>query len=125
MAIPIKDKLPKTRKSLFGNKTITKSRSTDEKGRVVKGKYVQNPDGSSMSKTVVKKPGIKNLFGRKETTTIYKGVDKGDMLTEKRTRKKGILPRTQTVSNDQLLNEKSRSSNLLSKIDSKLKRKNK
>jgi hypothetical protein len=123
MAITTKDKLPKTRKSLFGNKTITKSRSTDEKGRVVKGKYVQKPDGSSMSKTVVKKPGIKNLFGRKETTTIYKGVDKGDVLTEKRTRKKGILPRTQTISNDQLMNEKSRSSNLFSKIDSKLKRK--
>jgi hypothetical protein len=123
MAITTKDKLPKTRKSLFGNKTITKSRSTDEKGRVVKGKYVQKPDGSSMSKTVVKKPGIKNLFGRKETTTIYKGVDKGDVLTEKRTRKKGILPRTQTISNDQLMNEKSRSSNLISKIDSKLKRK--
>ena len=123
MAITTKDKLPKTRKSLFGNKTITKSRSTDEKGRVVKGKYVQKPDGSSMSKTVVKKPGIKNLFGKKETTTIYKGVDKGDVLTEKRTRKKGILPRTQTISNDQLMNEKSRSSNLFSKIDSKLKRK--
>jgi hypothetical protein len=123
MAITTKDKLPKTRKSLFGNKTITKSRSTDEKGRVVKGKYVQKPDGSSMSKTVVKKPGIKNLFGKKETTTIYKGVDKGDVLTEKRTRKKGILPRTQTTSNDQLMNEKSRSSNLFSKIDSKLKRK--
>jgi hypothetical protein len=76
-----------------------------------------------MSKTVVKKPGIKNVFGRKETTTIYKGVDKGDVLTEKRTRKKGILPRTQTTSNDQLMNEKSRSSNLISKIDSKLKRK--
>jgi hypothetical protein len=123
MAITTKDKLPKTRKSLFGNKTITKSRSTDEKGRVVKGKYVQKPDGSSMSKTVVKKPGIKNLFGKKETTTIYKGVDKGDVLTEKRTRKKGILPRTQTTSNDQLMNEKTRSSNLFSKIDSKLKRK--
>mgnify|MGYP000999902321 CR=1 FL=1 len=123
MSITTKDKLPKTRKSLFGNKTITKSRSTDEKGRVVKGKYVQKPDGSSMSKTVVKKPGIKNLFGKKETTTIYKGVDKGDVLTEKRTRKKGILPRTQTTSNDQLMNEKSRSSNLFSKIDSKLKRK--
>ena len=123
MAMTTKDKLPKTRKSLFGNKTITKSRSTDEKGRVVKGKFVQNPDGSSMSKTVVKKPGIKNVFGRKETTTIYKGVDKGDVLTEKRTRKKGILPRTQTTSNDQLMNEKSRSSNMLYKIDSKLKRK--
>ena len=123
MAMTTKDKLPKTRKSLFGNKTITKSRSTDEKGRVVKGKFVQNPDGSSMSKTVFKKPGIKNVFGRKETTTIYKGVDKGDVLTEKRTRKKGILPRTQTTSNDQLMNEKSRSSNLISKIDSKLKRK--
>ena len=123
MAMTTKDKLPKTRKSLFGNKTITKSRSTDEKGRVVKGKFVQNPDGSSMSKTVVKKPGIKNVFGRKETTTIYKGVDKGDVLTEKRPRKKGILPRTQTTGTDQLMNEKSRSSNLISKIDSKLKRK--
>ena len=121
MATTIKDKLPKTRKSLFGNKTITKSRSLDQKGRVVKGKSVQNPDGSSMSKTVVKSPGIKNVFGRKETTTIYKGADKGDMLTVKRTRKKGILPRTQTTTNDQLMNEKSKSSNLIYKIDRKLK----
>ena len=98
--------LPKTRKSMFGNKEITKSRSIDKKGNVVKSKRVLNPDGTSKTRTVEKKAGLKGIFGRRETTTTYRGTNQDDVMTTQRIRKKGLLPKVKTTTTDQLMREK-------------------
>jgi hypothetical protein len=112
---------PKTRKSLFGNKEITKSSYKNPKTKeVVKSKYVKYSDGSSKQKTVEKKPG---LFGKKETTTTYRGAgSKEDMVTEKRYRKAGVLPRVKTVTKDNLMGTQETKKNLLYKLGTKKER---
>jgi hypothetical protein len=115
------ENLPKTRKSLFGNKEITKSKYKNPKTKeVVKSKTVNYKDGSSKSKTVEKKPG---LFAKKETTKTYRGPGvKEDLVTVKRTRKKGVLPRVTTVTTDNLMGTKEVKRNLLYKLGSKRER---
>ena len=112
---------PKTRKSLFGGKEISKSRYKNPKtGEVQKTKYVKYSDGSSKQKTVEKKPG---LFGKKETTTTYRGAgSKEDMVTEKRYRKAGVLPRVKTVTKDNLMGTQETKKNLFYKIGTKKER---
>lgn len=115
-----RDDIPKTRKSLFGNKQVTKSRNVDKKGVITRSKYVQNPDGTSKTKTVEKKPG---LFARKETTTINRGTNQDDIMTTQRIRKKGLLPKVKTTTTDNMLKEKSVKKNLLYKLGSRGERK--
>jgi hypothetical protein len=122
MSAPKRDGgLPKTRKSLFGNKEITTSRDKNPKtNQIVKSKYTKNPDGSSKTKIVEKKPGP---FARKETTTIYRGTNQDDVMTEKRIRKKGVLPKVKTTTTDNLMREKSVKKNFLYKLGSRGERK--
>jgi len=116
-----KDNIPKTRKSLFGNKEITKSKYKDPKTKeVIKSRSVKYSDGSEKSRVVEKKPG---LFAKKVTTRTYRGPGvKEDVVTEKRTRKKGILPRVTTVTTDNLMETKKVKRNLLYKLGSKRER---
>lgn len=115
------DNIPKTRKSLFGNKEVTRSKYKNPKTKeVVRTKTVNYSDGSSKTKTVEKKPG---LFAKKETTKAYRGPGaKEDLVTEKRTRKKGVLPRVTTVTTDNLMGTKKVKRNLLYKLGSKRER---
>ena len=115
--------LPKTRKSMFGNKEITKSRSIDKKGNVVKSKRVLNPDGTSKTRTLEKKAGLKGIFGRRETTTTYRGTNQDDVMTTQRIRKKGLLPKVKTTTTDQLMREKDVKKNVLYKLGSRGERK--
>jgi hypothetical protein len=109
------DNIPKTRKSLFGNKEITKSKYKNPKTKeVTKSRAVKYSDGSSMTKTVEKKPG---LFAKKVTTKTYRGSGSNeDQVTEKRTRKKGVLPRVTTVTTDNMMGTKEVKRNPLYKI---------
>jgi hypothetical protein len=115
------DKIPKTRKSLFGNKEITKSKYKNPKTKeVTKSRSVKYSDGSSKTKTVEKKPG---LFAKKVTTKVYRGPGGSqDIVTEKRTRKKGLLPKVTTVTTDNLMETKKVKKNLLYKLGSKRER---
>jgi hypothetical protein len=99
------DNIPKTRKSLFGNKEITKSKYKNPKTKeVTKSRSVKYSDGSSKTKTVEKKPG---LFAKKVTTRTYRGSGSNeDQVTVKRTRKKGVLPRVTTVTTDNMMEKK-------------------
>jgi hypothetical protein len=116
-----KDDLPKTRKTLFGNKEVTKSRNVNPKtGVITKSKYVVSPDKSSKLKIVEKKPG---LFARKETSTVYRGTNQNDVITEKRVRKAGVLPKVKTITTDNLMREKSVDKNLFYKLGSRGERK--
>ena len=115
--------LPKTRKSMFGNKEITKSRSIDKKGNIIKSKRVLNPDGTSKTRTEEKKPGLKGVFGRRETTTTYRGTNQDDVMTTQRIRKKGILPKVKTTTTDQLMREKDVKKNIFYKLGSRGERK--
>lgn len=116
-----KGDLPKTRKTLFGNKEVTKSRNVNPKtGVITKSKYVVSPDKSSKLKIVEKKPG---LFARKETSTVYRGTNQDDVMTEKRIRKKGILPKVKTTTTDNLMREKSVKKNFLYKLGTRGERK--
>lgn len=120
---PVDNSLPKTRKSLFGNKKITTSRSMDKKGNVIKSKHILNPDSSSKTRTVEKKPGLKGVFGRRETNTTYRGTLNDDVMTKQRIRKKGILPKVKTTTTDKLLQEKDVKKNFLYKLGSRGERK--
>lgn len=120
---PVDNSLPKTRKSLFGNKQITTSRSIDKKGNLLKSKRVLNPNGSSTTRTVEKKPGLKGIFGRRETNTTYRGTLEDDIMTTQRIRKKGLLPRAKTTTTDKLLKEKEVNKNILYKLGSRGERK--
>jgi hypothetical protein len=115
------DKIPKTRKSLFGNKEITKSKYKNPKTKeVTKSRSVKYSDGSSKTKTVEKKPG---LFAKKVTTKVYRGPGGSqDIVTERRTRKKGLLPKVTTVTTDNLMETKKVKKNLLYKLGSKRER---
>jgi hypothetical protein len=114
-----KDKDPVTRKSLLGNKQVTRSRSTDENGRTVKSKFVERPDGSSVSITKAKKPGLKGVFERKVKTTITKGTNPSDVVTQRKYRSPGILPRKQIFTERQPEDKTFRKTNLLYKLGSK------
>jgi hypothetical protein len=115
-----KDDNIKTRKSLFGKKEITTQRYKNPKtGEVRKSKDVKYKDGSSKSKVVEKKPG---LFGRKTTTTTYSGKSKGDVITKKRHRLEGVLPRVKTYTEDKMMGEKDAKTNLFYKLGSKRER---
>jgi hypothetical protein len=120
---PVDNSLPKTRKSLFGDKQITTSRSIDKKGTLLKSKRVLNPDGTSKTRTVEKKPGLKGVFGRRETTTTYRGANQDDVMTTQRIRKKGLLPKVKTTTTDQLMREKDVKKNFLYKLGSRGERK--
>lgn len=116
---PRKDKDPVTRKSLLGNNQVTRSRSTDEKGRTVKSKFVQRPDGSSVSTTKAKRPGLKGVFERKVKTTITKGANPSDVVTQTKYRSPGILPKKQIITEYQPEDKKYRKTNLFYKLKSK------
>jgi hypothetical protein len=115
---PTKDKDPVTRKSLFGNQ-VTRSRSTDEKGRTVKSKFVQRPDGSSVATTKQKKPGLKGVFDRKLKTTITSNADRSEVVTQKKFRQKGILPRKLIKTEYQPEDKTYQKGNLIYKLGSK------
>lgn len=114
-----KDKDPVTRKSLFSSNQVTRSRSTNEQGRTVKSKFVERPDGSSVSITKSKKPGLKGVFGRKEKTTITKGANPSDVVTQTKFRSAGVLPRKQIITERQPEDKTFRKTNLLYKLGSK------
>ena len=120
---PVDNSLPKTRKSLFGNKQITTSRSIDKKGTLLKSKRVLNPDGTSKTRTVEKKPGLKGVFGRRETTTTYRGANQDDVMTTQRIRKKGLLPKVKTTTTDRLMREKDVKKNVFYKLGTRGERK--
>jgi len=119
----VKNDLPTTRKSLFGNKEITKSRSVDKLGNVTKSKHILNPDGSSKTKVVEKDKGLKGIFGKRVTTTTRRGVLDDDIMTTRRSRNKGLLPKVKTTSTDKLLQEKEVKKNFLYKLGSRGERK--
>jgi hypothetical protein len=119
----VKNDLPTTRKSLFGNKQITKSRSVDKLGNVTKSKRILNPDGSSKTKTIEKDKGLKGVFGKRVTTTTRRGVLDDDIMTTRRMRKKGVLPKVKTTSTDKLLQEKDVKKNVFYKLGSRGERK--
>jgi hypothetical protein len=119
----VKNDLPTTRKSLFGNKEITKSRSVDKLGNVTKSKRILNPDGSSKTRVVEKYKGLKGIFGKRVTTTTRRGTLDDDIMTTRRSRKKGLLPKTKTTSTDKLLQEKEVNKNFLYKLGSRGERK--